>query len=70
MYSKPNCFMVADLVKQDMAVVTIYGKECEFCGVVFETIDSLVRHLVDNHDELLDYEKPREESLNKAEAKT
>ena len=46
-----------------MADVTIYGKECEFCGKVFETIDNLVRHLVENHDELWDYEKPAEESL-------
>ena len=46
-----------------MADVTIYGNECEFCGKVFETIDNLVRHLVENHDELWDYEKPAEESL-------
>ena len=57
--------MVADLVKQDMAEVTIYGNVCEFCGEVFENIDSLVRHLVNNHDELWDYEKPAEESLKR-----
>ena len=63
MYSKPNCFMVADLEKQDMADVTIYGKECEFCGDSFDTIDSLVKHMVNHHDELWDYRKPAEESL-------
>ena len=46
-----------------MADVTIYGNECEFCGKLFETIDNLVRHLVENHDELWDYEKPAKESL-------
>ena len=56
--------MVADLVmEQDMADVTIYGRKCEFCGECFETIDILVRHLVNEHDELWQYEKPVEESL-------
>ena len=55
--------MVAVLQIEDMADVTIYGKECEFCGEAFETIDSLVRHLANDHDETWDYEKPAEESL-------
>ena len=46
-----------------MADVTIYGSVCEFCGESFETIDSLVRHVVNSHDEVWDYEKPAEESL-------
>ena len=58
--------MVADLVmKQDMADVTIYGKECEFCGEVCETIDSLVKHMVNDHDQLWDYGKQAEESLRR-----
>ena len=55
--------MVADLVKQDMADVTIYGSECEFCGEGHKTVDNLVRHLVNEHDQLWNYEKPVEESL-------
>ena len=65
-YCIPNCFMVADLVmKQDMADVTIYGKNCEICGEVCETIDSLVRHMVNEHDQLWNYEKQAEESLRR-----
>ena len=55
--------MVADLVKQDMADVTIYGYECEYCGETYETVDNLVRHLINHHDQMWDYEKPAEESL-------
>ena len=55
--------MVADLVKQDMADVTIYGYECEYCGESHNTVDNLVRHLVNKHDQLWDYEKRAEESL-------
>ena len=58
--------MVADLVmKQDMADVTIYGNVCEYCREGFETIDSLVRHQVNEHDELWNYEKVAEESLKR-----
>ena len=45
-----------------MADVTIYGKECKFCNYEFETLDNLVRHLVNEHDELWDYEKTYEEA--------
>jgi len=50
----------------DMANVTIYGSECpfsEFCEEEFNTLDDLVRHLVNEHDELWDYNRIYEESL-------
>ena len=40
------------MVAAKMADVTIYGKYCEFCDDEFETLDILVRHLVNEHDEL------------------
>ena len=40
-----------------MADVTIYSMECNFCEDDYETMDYLVRHLVNDHDELWDYEK-------------
>ena len=46
-----------------MADVTIYGSECDYCGESFETIDSLVRHQVNEHDELWDYKKAAAESI-------
>ena len=51
------------MVAAEMANVTIYGMECEFCEYKYDTMDELVRHLVNNHDALWDYEKPYEESL-------
>ena len=58
--------MVADLAKQDkMADVTIYGMECNFCEDEFESIDQLVRHLVNDHDDLWDYKKTYENALKR-----
>ena len=48
-----------------MAEVTIYGMKCEFCEYEFETIDHLVRHLVNDHDDLWDYEKNYENALKR-----
>ena len=40
-----------------MADVTIYSMEGNFCEDDYEIMDYLVRHLVNDHDELWDYEK-------------
>ena len=58
-YCKPNVLMVA------MAEVTIYGMECEFCANEFDTMDELVKHLVNEHDELWDYQKTYPEALKR-----
>ena len=58
-YILPDVSMVA------MADVTIYGMECNFCEEDFETLDHLVRHLVNEHDELWDYEKTYENALKR-----
>ena len=48
-----------------MADVTIYGMKCEFCNYEYETLDNLVRHLCNEHDELWDYEKTYKEALKR-----
>ena len=51
-----------------MANVTIYGSECpfvEFCDEDFNTLDDLLRHVVNEHDETWDYDKMYEEVLDR-----
>ena len=57
MYSKPNVSMVAAVARNmsHTANVTIYGMVCDvsdYCEIEFETIDDLVIHLVNDHNEM------------------
>ena len=57
MYSKPNVSMVAAVARNmsHSANVTIYGMVCsvsDYCDVEYETIDELVVHLVNDHEEM------------------
>ena len=56
MYTKPNISMVASAENMSQAAdVTIYGKVCtisEYCEEVFSSIDDLLVHLVNHHDEM------------------
>ena len=58
---------VAEKMSQS-ANVTIYGMVCnvsEYCELEFETIDELVLHLVNDHDEMWSKEGKLKRYLNR-----